>query len=95
VSDGGLVLSGPAGTITLSDTGIEIDSQATLKIESDSGLKMKSGGTLEVNGALVTLGCSGGLPVARVTDIAQGVSAPGGGPVVSTIVKGSPTVRAC
>jgi hypothetical protein len=96
LTNSGITVDGGAAGFFKAKTGA-----AEMSFESASSLNLKglitkvqAATLLDLTGALTRIG-GGCLPVARVGDQIQGVSAGMGGPVTGTILTGSPTVLSC
>lgn len=102
VTDTGVTIAGAGTTVSLSGTGLEVETAngLTLKsagdatLQSSAGLSVKAGGTVGLSGALVTLNNSGPtcLQAARMGDPVLSTSTNQGALSTGFITSGSPTV---
>jgi hypothetical protein len=107
VANTGIVMEGPAGTIKLLDTGVELKINKGISVKADHALALEAGtevkvrgaagstvessGITKVKGSVLHLNCSG-PPIARVGDMAVGAPQSGQYQIMGP---GSPTVLTC
>jgi hypothetical protein len=73
-------------------TSARLESGTALDLRAGSTALFQSSGGLSVRGSLVNINGPGCMGAARVGDLAQGIASGEPGPVMSTILTGSPTV---
>jgi hypothetical protein len=110
VTNAGIVATGPNGQFTLDNGGVVLKSGTTLVLDAGTNLDLKAANldlkataSATIRGSITHIGCTGGVPAARVGSQVQvngnvAVGADGGSfPVISTgaVLQGSPTILIC
>jgi hypothetical protein len=103
VTNAGIVATGPNGQFTLDGSGVAVKSGTTLTLDASSSLDLKAAASATIRGSVTHVGCTGGVPAARVGSQIQasgnGAVGQGGGSFVvnstGAVQQGSPTVLVC
>lgn len=103
VTNAGIVATGPNGQFTLDSGGVAVKSGTALVLDAQTNLDLKAAASATIRGSITHVGCTGGVPAARLGSQVQAtgngaVGSDGGSFTVNStgaVQQGSPTVFIC